>query len=80
MTKIAKENEVVIVIGSTHSSNSNRLNEIAREINPQTYFVEDSKKIRKAWFKNIEKIGITAGASTPKWIIQDVLRKIKSFK
>jgi len=77
--KMAQENEVMIVIGSAHSSNSNRLYEISHELNPETYFVENAKKIKKAWFKNVKKVGVTAGASTPKWIIQEVVKKLKTF-
>jgi len=77
--KMAKENEVMIIIGSTHSSNSNRLNEISLELNSQTYFVENAKKIKKSWLKNIKTIGVMAGASTPKWIISEVVKKIKEL-
>jgi len=78
--KMAKENEVMIIIGSNHSANSNRLSEISKGLNSQTYFVENEKNIRKIWFKNCKKVGVMAGASTPKWVIQDVLKKIRSFK
>ena len=78
--KMAEVNDVMVVIGSTRSSNSNRLNEISCELNSQTYFIADEKNIRKNWFKNCKKVGVMAGASTPKWVIQNVLKKIESFK
>ncbi len=77
--KMATKNEAMVIIGSLHSSNSNRLNEISLKLNPQTYFIENAKKIKKTWFQNVKKVGIMAGASTPEWIISDVVKKLKSF-
>ncbi len=71
--KIAKRNEAVVVIGSPESANSRRLWEIAKKINPQSYFIENFKQIRREWLKNIERIGIAAGASTPDWVINEVV-------
>jgi len=77
--KMAKENNVMIIIGSAHSSNSNRLNEISKELNPKTYFIDNANKIEKKWFQGVKKNGVSAGASTPKWIIEAVLKKIRKF-
>lgn len=77
--KMAEKNELVVIIGSTRSSNSKRLWEISREINPLTFFVENAGKIKKAWFKNIRRVGVMAGASTPKWIIDKTVKRIQSF-
>lgn len=70
--KLAKNNDAVVVIGSPESANSTRLWEIARKINSQSYFIERANQIKKQWFRNCEKIGITAGASTPSWVIEEV--------
>lgn len=70
---LAKKNEAVIVIGSPTSANSTHLWEIAKEINPRSYFIEKSNDIRKISLENIKKVGISAGASTPSWTIEDVL-------
>ncbi len=70
--KIAQRSDVVIVIGSSKSNNSVHLWEIAKEVNPNSYFVEGIKDIKKEWFKKCEKIGVSAGASTPSWIIEEV--------
>lgn len=75
--KIAKINEAVVVIGSPESANSRRLWEIATKINPQSYFVENFKQIKREWLENIERIGITAGASTPSWVINEVVDYLK---
>ncbi len=77
--KIAKVNEAVVVIGSPDSANSRRLWEIAKKINPQSYFVENFRQIEKEWLENINRIGIAAGASTPEWVISDVVAYLKNF-
>jgi len=76
--KLAKDNDVMIIIGGKESANSHRLFEIAKKINPKTYFIENEKQIRRIWLKNVKKIAISAGASTPEWVIKDALRKIKN--
>jgi 4-hydroxy-3-methylbut-2-enyl diphosphate reductase len=78
--KIARQNEAVVVIGSPESANSRRLWEIARKINPRSYFVENFRQIKKEWIRNIEKIGITAGASTPSWVINDIINHLNKIK
>ncbi|MFA6047809.1 MAG: 4-hydroxy-3-methylbut-2-enyl diphosphate reductase [Parcubacteria group bacterium] len=78
--KMAKNNDVILVIGSKDSANSRRLWEISVSINSKSYFIETAKNIRKNWLKNIEKIGVTAGASTPPWIIQDVMKHLENNK
>lgn len=75
--EIARENEAVVIIGSPESANSKRLWEISKKINPQSYFVENFRQIRKEWLKNISQIGITAGASTPNWVIENVVDGLK---
>lgn len=75
--KIARKNEAVMVIGSPESANSRRLWEIAKKINPHSYFIENFRQIKKEWLKNIDRIGITAGASTPSWVIDDVIQHLK---
>lgn len=75
--KLAKENDIVVVIGSPKSANSNRLWSIAKKINSKTYFIERADKLEKEWFVECGKVAIAAGASTPKWIIEDVTKKIK---
>jgi (E)-4-hydroxy-3-methyl-but-2-enyl pyrophosphate reductase len=71
--KLAKSNDAVVIIGSPQSANSKRLWEIAKKINPHSYFIERAGQIKKEWFSETEKVGITAGASTPSWIIEDVV-------
>lgn len=75
--KLAEKNDAVIVIGGRDSANTKRLFEIAKSLNPKSYFIENAKQLKKTWFSDIKKIAISAGASTPEWVIQDVLKKIK---
>jgi len=76
--KMACSNEVMVVIGSKTSANSRRLWEIALSINPRSYFVETVGDIKKEWFSGINSVGVTAGASTPSWIIQDVMKHLEN--
>ncbi len=76
---LARNNDVVLVIGSPSSSNSTELWNIAKAINPNSYFIERVENIKKEWLSNCEKIGITAGASSPQWIIAEVQRYLTKF-
>ncbi len=71
--KKALKNDAVVVIGSPTSANSTRLWEISQEINQKSYFIERRNQLRKSWFKDCQKIWVTAGASTPTWIIEEVM-------
>lgn len=77
--KLASENDVVIVIGSTESANSNRLWEISSRVNPRSHFIQRSSELQAQWFENCDKVAVTAGASTPSWIIESVLAEIKKI-
>ncbi|OGI27297.1 MAG: 4-hydroxy-3-methylbut-2-enyl diphosphate reductase [Candidatus Moranbacteria bacterium RIFOXYB1_FULL_43_19] len=74
--KLAKKNDAVIVIGGRDSANTKRLFEIANSINPNSYLIENEKGLRKSWFTGAKKIAISAGASTPEWVIRAVIDKI----
>lgn len=75
--KLAKVNEAVIIVGSKASANSRRLWEIARAINPRSYFIEKMADMKPDWFLGIKKAGVTAGASTPDWIISEVIENLE---
>ncbi|MCX6766420.1 MAG: 4-hydroxy-3-methylbut-2-enyl diphosphate reductase [Candidatus Moranbacteria bacterium] len=74
---LAKTNDVVVVIGGKDSANSKMLHKISKSINKKSYFVENSKQLKKNWFSDIKKIAVSAGASTPEWIIEEVINKIQ---
>jgi 4-hydroxy-3-methylbut-2-enyl diphosphate reductase len=66
----------MIVIGGFNSANTCRLAEICREIQPKTYHIETANEIDDSWFQEVEAVGVTAGASTPKWIIDAVMDRL----
>lgn len=74
-TKLAQEVDAMVVIGGKHSSNSNKLYEISKGHCPNTYFVENAGELKDHLneMKDFETIGITAGASTPDWIIKEAM-------
>tara|TARA_B100000700_G_scaffold73331_1_gene81829 strand:+ start:368 stop:1228 length:861 start_codon:yes stop_codon:yes gene_type:complete len=76
---LAKECDVMIVIGSFTSANSKRLTMLAEEINKKSYQVTDADDINIEWFAGAKTVGLSAGASTPDNIINNVLDKIKTI-
>jgi 4-hydroxy-3-methylbut-2-enyl diphosphate reductase len=76
--KLAQIVDLMIVIGGKNSGNTTRLAQIC-SIKTKTYHIEIANDIEEKWFKNILSVGLTAGASTPNWIIKDVEVKIKKF-
>ncbi len=76
--KLAKEVDVMIVIGGKNSGNTTRLYQICSNIT-KTYHIEDVDEIKPAWFDKVETVGITAGASTPDWIIENIKGRIKEI-
>jgi 4-hydroxy-3-methylbut-2-en-1-yl diphosphate reductase len=77
---LSKEVDVMIVIGGKNSSNTKQLHSICIENCSDSYLIENDKELEKTWFLNKKLCGITAGASTPDWIIQRVIEQIESFK
>ncbi|MEW6407597.1 MAG: 4-hydroxy-3-methylbut-2-enyl diphosphate reductase [Patescibacteria group bacterium] len=75
--QLARQNEVAIVIGDPKSSNSVELYNTAREVNPNSYFIATAAEIKSEWFKGKKTVCIATGASTPKWIINETIEKIK---
>ncbi|ACO04096.1 MAG TPA: 4-hydroxy-3-methylbut-2-enyl diphosphate reductase [Persephonella sp.] len=77
--RLAKEVDVMIIIGGKHSGNTRRLAQISKALNPNTYHVEKADELDSEWFKNAENIGVSAGASTPDWIIKEVVERIREI-
>jgi 4-hydroxy-3-methylbut-2-enyl diphosphate reductase len=77
LKKMAQENDVVIIIGSYTSANTKRLTTLAKKINPRSFQVEDASGVDTSWFEGVESVGITAGASTPDYLIEEVVRRIE---
>jgi 4-hydroxy-3-methylbut-2-enyl diphosphate reductase len=76
---LARQVECMIVIGGFNSANTRRLAEICHELQKNTHHVETSDQLSAEWFENIRTVGITAGASTPKWLIDEVVERINAF-
>jgi len=75
--KMPLENDVMIIIGSKTSANTKRLYEISKFINSRSYWVNSKKEIKPIWLKEAKRIGVTAGASTPEYIIEDIIKYLK---
>jgi 4-hydroxy-3-methylbut-2-enyl diphosphate reductase len=76
--KIAGMSDLVLVVGSTNSSNSNRMVEVAREAGAESYLVENEDGIDQAWIDRAETIGISSGASTPEVLVDRVIAHLAS--
>lgn len=77
--ELSKEVDVMVVIGGKNSSNTKQLHSICKENCEDSYLIENESEINNSWFENKNLCGITAGASTPDWIIQAVVNKIESI-
>ncbi|MCH7730925.1 MAG: 4-hydroxy-3-methylbut-2-enyl diphosphate reductase [Candidatus Marinimicrobia bacterium] len=77
--ELALENDVMIIIGSFTSANSKRLTLLSKQVNLNTYQVNSAEEIQPYWFDDAEKVGISAGASTPDYLIQEVKEKIEEI-
>jgi len=77
--KLSKDADVMIVIGGKNSSNTKQLFTIASSNCKDSYLIETEKELDEKWFKEKSVCGITAGASTPDWIIEKIIEKIRSF-
>ncbi|NLJ84558.1 MAG: bifunctional 4-hydroxy-3-methylbut-2-enyl diphosphate reductase/30S ribosomal protein S1 [Halanaerobiaceae bacterium] len=78
--ELAEKVDLMFVIGGYNSANTKRLAEICLETGTPTYHIETAADIDKQWLKNKEKIGITAGASTPEWLIKEVIEAMSEEK
>lgn len=76
---LAQKTDLMIVIGGKNSSNTVKLWQVCQKYNPHSYLIEESKDLDRQWFKDKQTIGVTAGASTPAWIIKEVLDKMEAF-
>ena len=76
---MVKQCDVVIVVGSTNSSNSNRLREVARNMNVPAYLVDNASEVQAEWLSGKLHVGITAGASAPEVLVQDVIARLKQL-
>jgi 4-hydroxy-3-methylbut-2-enyl diphosphate reductase len=71
--RLARECDLVLVIGSTNSSNSNRLVEVAREHGAASHLIDNSLQVREQWLEGVETVGITSGASAPEELVKELV-------
>ncbi len=77
---LAKKADVMLVIGGKNSSNTKQLLIISKEFCENSYLVENEQELEKSWFEGKKICGITAGASTPDWIIAKIISKLREIK
>ncbi|WP_296405127.1 4-hydroxy-3-methylbut-2-enyl diphosphate reductase [Psychrobacter sp.] len=76
---LANRCEVVLVVGSPNSSNSNRLRELAERMDCRAYLIDNAGEMEKEWFNGVKAVGVTAGASAPEILIQEVLQQLQQW-
>jgi 4-hydroxy-3-methylbut-2-enyl diphosphate reductase len=76
---LAEKCDVVLVVGSPNSSNSNRLRELAERMGKTAYLVDNAEQLQPDWFQSITKVGVTAGASAPEILIKQVIQRLQDW-
>lgn len=76
---LAKECQLVLVVGSPNSSNSNRLREVAERLGDKAYLIDNASEIQREWLDGMQHIGISAGASAPEILVQEVITQLQEW-
>ena len=79
MRDLAARVDLILVVGSRNSSNSNRLREIGQELGRPAYLIDDASAMQPEWFQNVESVGVTAGASAPESLVRGVLEGLRGI-
>jgi 4-hydroxy-3-methylbut-2-en-1-yl diphosphate reductase len=77
--ELASKVDAVLVVGGRGSANTRHLAEICQELQPRTHHIETAEEIDPRWLDGVEAVGISAGASTPDWVIEDVVKRINAL-
>ncbi|GAG90431.1 unnamed protein product, partial [marine sediment metagenome] len=77
--ELANEVDVMLVIGGKESANTTRLAEISKNQGVKTYHIETKNQLKYKWFHPKDKVGITSGASTPDWVTNEAIDKLKGW-
>jgi 4-hydroxy-3-methylbut-2-enyl diphosphate reductase len=77
--RLAENCDMVFVVGSTNSSNSNRLRELAEKKGVRSYLIDDADEIKQEWLDDVSVLGITAGASAPEVLVEGVINRCKEL-
>jgi len=75
--QVASESDLLLVVGSENSSNSNRLVEVARNLRTKTHLIDSYKNIKPEWLQDVKTIALTAGASAPECLVEEVVEFLK---
>jgi 4-hydroxy-3-methylbut-2-enyl diphosphate reductase len=76
---LGRQVDVLLVVGSRNSSNSNRLREIGAELGKAAYLIDDADALRPEWFAGVQTVGVTAGASAPESLVLGVLAGLRAI-
>ena len=76
---LADQSDLILVIGAKNSSNSNRLREIGAELGRESYLIDDASLLNPDWLENVNSIGVTAGASAPEILIDQLIARLGTF-
>ena len=74
---LAKESELILVVGSKNSSNSNRLRELAERLGARAFLIDHADEVEKDWLRGIKKVGVTSGASAPEVLVHEVIHRLE---
>ena len=74
---LAEDNDLVLVVGSVNSSNSNRLRELAERVGAKSYLIDQASDVDASWLEGVSKVGITAGASAPEVLVRSVIDRLQ---
>ncbi|WFE70775.1 4-hydroxy-3-methylbut-2-enyl diphosphate reductase [Halomonas sp. M1] len=77
--ELAADSDLVLVVGSPNSSNSNRLRELSERMGTPAYLIDNADQIEPAWLEGVSRIGVTAGASAPEVLVKGVIDKLQTF-
>lgn len=76
---LSGRSDIMLVVGSPNSSNSNRLRELSERMGTRAYLIDDQSEIQENWLENVRSISVTAGASAPEILVQDVVKRLKEL-
>ncbi|MHB0872999.1 MAG: 4-hydroxy-3-methylbut-2-enyl diphosphate reductase [Acidithiobacillus ferrooxidans] len=76
---LAPDVDILLVVGAPNSSNSSRLAELGTRLGTQTHLIEDAQQLRREWFEGVGKIGISAGASAPESLVQEIMDTLRGW-
>ncbi len=77
--ELAEKVDVMLVVGGKNSSNTTKLYQIAKSVNAKSFHIESKEEIEREWFEGARTVGITAGASTPQWVIEEIVKEVREI-